>query len=71
MPTFLVSGVVAISVHTEVEAEDEKAAIKEASERGLQSFCHQCARSDGNDVEWRTSGELDGEVTDIRAEEID
>jgi hypothetical protein len=59
MKKFMVVGQSTISVHTEVEAENEEKAIEEAMERGMMTLCYQCSRGDP-DKEWVTSGELDG-----------
>lgn len=64
---WLVSGVITISVHTEVEAETQSAAEEIALAQPVMSLCHQCATGTPKD-EWVTSGELDG---DIEVIEID
>lgn len=70
--TWLVSGLITISVSTRVEAECEEEAVGLATERSIMGLCHRCAGSEGDDEEWRTSGELDGEVDyeSIGAKEI-
>lgn len=61
MSKYSISSSITISVYTEVEAETEEEAIKEAQSRGVMGLCYQCANgSDNCDVEWVTSGELDG-----------
>lgn len=61
-----------ISVSTVVEATSEEGAREMAAERSVQGLCHECAGSTHEDVEWRTSGELDGEpdVDNFDVEEI-
>jgi hypothetical protein len=59
---------VTISVHTVVEAGSIEEAIELAQERSVIQLCHQCASGDEMS-EWVTSGELDGEPTDLRVEE--
>jgi hypothetical protein len=56
---YTVSGAITISVSTDVLASSEKEAMDLALERPMISLCHQCSRGDP-DVEWITSGELDG-----------
>lgn len=68
MPKFLVGGEITISMHTIVEAETVEEAKEIASQRPLMSLCWSCSDSKEADQEWRTSGELDGEVT-IREDE--
>lgn len=59
MQRYMVSGVITISVHTEVVAASPNAARDIAiNDRPLMSLCHQCA-SGNPDLEWVTSGELD------------
>ncbi len=65
---YKVSGSVTISVYTEVEATSKAEAVRLAQEHPMQSFCHQCSTG-SPDEEWTTSGELDGEPTDVRVEE--
>lgn len=62
MPKFTVSGHVTISVNTDVVAKSRAEAKRIAAERGMMSFCHQCATGEPH-CEWVTSGEPDGEVT--------
>lgn len=70
MPKYMVTSAITISMHTEVEADSAEEAKEIASQRGIMSMCHSCARSDGDDEEWRTSGELDGEPVELFAEEV-
>lgn len=70
MAKFIVTGEVTISVHTVVEAKNEKEARVIATGRVVQGLCHQCADSRSADEEWRTSGELDGEPTNLSAERL-
>lgn len=68
MKTFRVTAEVTISISTVVEARSEEHAKELASERPMMSLCHQCA-SGADDVEWITSGELDGDAKNLRVEE--
>jgi hypothetical protein len=68
MPKYTISGKVTISVYTEVVADTEEGAIEEANERPMMSLCHQCAGGIPSD-KWVTSGELDGTVEELKAEE--
>ncbi len=68
LKTYRVVGLVTISMSTLVKARSKKEALVEAGERGLLGLCHQCASGE-QDVEWVTSGELDGEPKDMVAEE--
>ncbi len=68
MKRYRVCGVVTISISTVVHAKSKAAAEKAALERGMVSLCHQCADGD-QDEEWVTSGELDGEPTELVVEE--
>lgn len=61
---------ITISIHTDVEATSLDEALKEAAERGMQSFCHQCADGDGS-KDWATSGELDGDPAKITSVMVD
>jgi hypothetical protein len=70
MPRYMVTAAVTISVHTEVDAKSPAAAKRLALERGLVDLCHQCAGGDASE-EWVTSGELDGEPSDLVAEALD
>lgn len=73
MPRFQVNAQMTISVHTIVEAKDAKEAKRLAEERTVQGLCHQCAgstRFKENEEEWRTSGELDGEPTELEVERL-
>jgi len=66
---YRVRAMMTISVYTDVEADSPEQAIELAGEHGNQGFCNQC--SNGNaDEEWVTSGELDGEPTDLEASEV-
>lgn len=65
MTKYTVSGMMCISVFTEVEAESEKEALEIAEGRSVQGLCHQCATSRNKDEEWSLTGELDGEVTNL------
>ena len=68
MKKYIVTGLVTISVHTEVFAETAEDAIEMAQERPLQSICHYCSGQKPVD-QWITSGELDGEVKDMVCDE--
>lgn len=57
---YSVGGVLAVSIYTEVVASSPEEARELAMQRGILSLCHQCASGEP-DVEWVTSGELDGE----------
>jgi hypothetical protein len=48
-----------ISLHIDVEASSFEEAVELAQSAPVMSLCHQCAR--GDDGEWNTSGELDGD----------
>ena len=65
---FRVTAEVMISVSTLVDAKTERGAIEQASKRGMVSLCRQCAQGEA-EQEWVTSGELDGEPYNLRAEE--
>ena len=69
---YLVTGCVTISVHTEVTAKSVREAKRKALELPLCSVHHDTydepCDNDGNWTEWRTSGELDGEVQELHAE---
>lgn len=58
--TYRVTGLVTISITTEVKAESAFEAKEKARERPLQTLCHHCASAE-NDEQWATTGELDGE----------
>lgn len=64
---WFVSAEVTISVRTVVEASSEREAIAAAMDQPMQSFCHQCSNGE-EDREWVTSGELDGDLAQLRAE---
>ena len=65
--SYVVSGVVTISMFTRVEANSPEEAKRIAEERAPISLCHQCGGSREQDESWCTSGELDGEVIIDRA----
>lgn len=67
MPRYRVSALMTISVSTIVDAESPDAAIAEARNRSPVGLCHGCATGEPTE-QWVTSGELDGEPTDITAE---
>lgn len=67
MPKYRVSGLLTVSVSTCVEADTEAEAKELAMANPNVGLCHQCAGGD-EDSEWVTSGELDGEPTELRAE---
>jgi hypothetical protein len=58
-------GTVTISVSTIVEAETEEEAVALAQERSVMGLCYHCADGHGICKEWVTSGELDGEPTNL------
>lgn len=66
---FRVIGTMTISVHAVVEAKDESEARELAEDLGVQSFCYQC--SSGDQEEWSTTGELDGEPRIESVEEVE
>lgn len=66
---YTVVGEVTISMHVEVEASSPEEAIERAEAAPMMSLCHQCGR--GEPDEWSTSGEFDGEPTNLEAEEIE
>lgn len=66
MAKFVVVAQVTISIFTEVEADTEEQALKEAEERALHGLCYQCGGFDTKGEEWCTSGELDGTPTEIK-----
>jgi hypothetical protein len=71
---YRVSGQVTISVDCFVWARSEKEARKMASDADKQQFCYGCSSEtcqdeDDGDPEWRTTGELDGEVKMTSIEE--
>lgn len=74
MPRYIVTGVMTISMHVEVDADSPEEARKLAEEAPIVGLCHQCSRGDRD--EWSTSGELDGEIapadgeTELRVEEL-
>lgn len=49
-----------ISMHTEVEADSLKKAIKIAQSRPTQSLCWQCSKGE-EECAWSTSGEFDAD----------
>lgn len=72
---YLMTGCVTISVHTEVTATSASEAERKALELPLCSVHHDTydepRDNEGNWTEWRTSGELDGEVNELSAEVCD
>jgi hypothetical protein len=70
---YYVNGVVTISVGCVVEADSAAQAKELAEETGLMNFCHQCSGGANEERmdEWRTSGELDGTVVVLGAEECE
>jgi hypothetical protein len=68
MSTYIVSGSVEISVFTRVEADSEEEAIEKAKERDLIGLCWQCASDKEQDDIFVTSGELDGDPLNLKAE---
>lgn len=58
-----------ISVHTDVEANSKREAVRLANGRDLMALCHQCSEGTVSE-EWTTSGELDGTPFDLVAEEL-
>lgn len=67
---YTVYGEMTISVHIEVEADSKEEARRIAEDSPIMSLCHQCASGSENyPDEWRTSGELDSEVTITEVEE--
>lgn len=67
---YMVTGHITISVCTEVEADSAREAERVARDRPVMSLCAQCAAGEP-EHEWVTSGELDGSVRSIRAEDTD
>lgn len=65
---YLVTAEVVISMHTVVEAKNEKEAREEAESRALMGLCHQCSSADGDHEEWVSSGEFDGEPKIVSVE---
>ena len=68
-----VTGAVTISVYCEVHAKSAREAKRLALELPLGSIHHDTHQDPVDDdsgdwTEWRTTGELDGEVTELRAE---
>lgn len=64
---YRVTAEITISVSTDVEATSKAEAIKLARDQPMMSFCHQCSRGEP-EIEWVTSGELDGIPRCLRAE---
>lgn len=60
MPRYRVVAEVTISIHTDVEAATEDAAIDLAYERPMMALCYLCGAAPGAD-QWVTSGEIDGD----------
>jgi hypothetical protein len=58
---YRVNGEVTISVSVVVDAATPEQARKLALRAPMQTLCGSCSR--GEDDEWSTSGELDGDVT--------
>lgn len=58
MGRYIVTGIVTVSVHVEVDAKSAAEAREKAEEADMQTFCYGCAR--GEPGVW-TAGELDGE----------
>ncbi len=71
MKKLLVTCEVTISMNTEVSAPNTRTAKEKALERGMVSLCYQCGGSQTGHKEWVTSGELDGEPTNLRVEELE
>lgn len=63
MPKYLVSSQVTVSCQVVVEADSPEEAKEKALELPMQSFCHSC--SSPKEDEWSSSGELDGEPSQI------
>lgn len=68
MKIYRVVSMCTISVHTDVEANSKREAVRIARDRSMMSLCHQCS-SGNTSEEWTTSGELDGTPYDLTAEE--
>ena len=64
---YRVTGLLTMSVSTVVFAKSADAAIAIAVERPVVSLCHQCANGEDTE-EWVTSGSLDGDVVEEKAE---
>lgn len=64
---YTVSGMLTISVHTKVRASSAKEAVDAAKDHPVMTLCGQCSRGDPN-VEWVSSGELDGDPRDLAVE---
>ena len=67
---YRVSGSIKIGVYTEVEASSKAEAVRLAQEHPVLALCHECTTGSA-DEGWKTSGELDEEPTDVRAEMAD
>lgn len=68
---YMVTADCTISLHVTVYATSRAEAKRKASQFPVMSLCHQCASGvvgcEGE--EWVTSGELDGELRNLRVEE--
>lgn len=60
MPKYRVGGTVTISMYIDIEAESPEAAKEAARGAPVMHLCHHCSGV-GDDGEWRTSGDLDGD----------
>lgn len=67
MKKFYVRASVTISLQTIVMAESEEEVLEIAANRPTVSLCWGCAKG-SPEVEWVTSGELDGEPVDLSVE---
>jgi hypothetical protein len=71
MATYRVNAQVTISVSTLVEADSSRAAIEIAESRSMPSLCFACGGTEDSErEEWSLGGDLDGEPTELFAEEI-
>lgn len=68
MKTYRVTAGVTISITTLVKALNASDARAIACDRPMLRLCHQCANGE-DQVEWVTSGELDGDPVDLVVEE--
>lgn len=69
MKTYLISGTVTISVHTEVEAGSPREAREIAESRGFCPLGIPEQHGSSPEEDWCHSGEIDGEVENINVEE--
>jgi hypothetical protein len=69
MKTYVVQGIVTISVTTQVRAKSKAAAIEAAREYSGKDFCHSCSDTSPEHEQWAAS-EIDGEVEITGAEEM-